>query len=275
MQFRFCALLVLLSLTVNFVAGCDKQPETPAPAAPGSEAPAQTDASSNLAPARQQASIPDPPADPVIVLPETEAPDGGWPLVVMLHGYRSNEADLVPVAQLAAAHNMAAISLPAPFESDTRQYHWKPGEPEHTHSYIQHTVERLTSGRSELFAAQPIWLVGFSQGGLHSVHLAAKYPDAYLGVLAISPAGFTNVPDTMAEPKTRRRFVITGGRAEKARYRASFAETREFIEDQKMPLEVIEHDGGHQFPPNWQQSFGDVFEAWARESSPEQVSAQP
>lgn len=206
-----------------------------------------------------------PPAAPVVLLPDGDSPDGGWPTLVMLHGYRSSQRDFVPVGQLAAAEGIAAISLPAPFERGEGHYHWKQGEPEHTHAYLQGVVGDLAEAKDGKLDTDRLWLAGFSQGAMHSVHLAAKYPDAYRGVLAISPAGWTPAPDSVVEPEVRRDFVVIGGRAEKARYRDSFFATRDLLTKSELPVEVIEHDGGHRFPPNWRAQFTRIFAAWADE----------
>lgn len=204
-----------------------------------------------------------PSAQPVVLLPDGEPPQEGWPTVVMLHGYRSNERDFVPVGRLAAAEGLAAVSLPAPFERGEGHYHWKQGQPEHTHTYVQDVVAGLDATKEGLLDTRRLWLAGFSQGAMHSVHLASKHPDAYHGVLAISPAGWTAAPEAVANPDVRRDFVLVGGRAEKPRYRDSFRATRDILAASKLPLETIEHDGGHQFPPHWRAQFAKVFSTWA------------
>ncbi len=208
--------------------------------------------------------IPETPVDSTVLLPDGQAPDSGWPTVVLMHGYRGNPEDVVPIARLARDSAMAAIVLPAPIERGAGHYHWKLGHPSHTHRYLQHHLERIARTRDVSMQTSHVWLVGFSQGGLHGLHLVAKHPDRYRGLFAISPAGWTDVPDEIEHPEETRRFVITGGKREPDKYRQTFLDTRTLLKSDDLPLEIVDHDQGHEFPPDWRTLARETFQTWRR-----------
>lgn len=204
-------------------------------------------------------AVPKPPAEPILVLPKqaSKAPNS-IPLLVMLHGYGSNHKDLVSLGRLARKMNWASLSVPAPVVMGSMRFSWDKNQPERTHRYLQSILKRWQASHPALKTAQ-VYLAGFSQGGLHSSLVTTLYPEKYLGVLAISPAGWSTVPESFKQT-TVRPICMVGGTAEKARYRKTFKALASALKKSKWPVEVYEHTQGHHFPSNWQGYFTRCFQ---------------
>jgi predicted esterase len=269
---RFATLVSLLMFGVLSATACDRTKHA--------REPTGTEAASNAAKAsdkrtaspttgssdtsKTRSDVPEMPVESTVLVPRGESPDSGWPTVVLMHGYRAGPDDLVPIARIARESGFVAISLPAPLERGAGHYHWKQGHPPHTHRYLQHHLAAIASSRKAELQTSRIWLVGFSQGALHGLHLVAKHPDRYRGLFAISPAGWTDVPDEIEHPEETRRFVITGGKREPDKYRQTFLDTRTLLKSYDFPLEIVDHDQGHEFPPDWQTLARETFQTWRR-----------
>lgn len=230
-------------------APVERSPSSPAP--PASPAPA-------VAPLLPEA--PAPPRPPRLV----RAPRPATPpaLVVMLHGFNSNEADLMPLAQLAADAGLDALSVPAPIVGGPGRFQWKRQDTAHTHAYLQAVVRAQRAAHPSLPGGR-VWLVGFSQGALHSAALVAQHPEHYRGVLGISPGGWASLPKQVVAPERKRPFVLTHGRAEIPRYRAVFDAIGALATSGEQPLTSALHEGGHRFPADWRTRFAAVFASWA------------
>lgn len=136
------------------------------------------------------AQIPDPAAD--------------RPLVILLHGFGSNEVDLFALKErLPSGYNYLAVR--APLELQPGRYKWftqKPDEPGHdqdrgTTAYDGVTDELKASGErlatfirqaTQKYRTQPdkVYLVGFSQGAMMSYEVALRDPSLVGGFAALS-----------------------------------------------------------------------------------------
>ncbi|TDE90410.1 hypothetical protein EXU48_18345 [Occultella glacieicola] len=119
------------------------------------------------------------------------------PLLVLLHGFGSNEADLAALMpHLPAEFVMASLRAPLPVDLGTRRGHaWfpitQPGRPDPAYldagvrgirRWLEHTHARVrTPG--------PVALVGFSQGGAMVTHLLRHNPEDFACGVVLS--GFT------------------------------------------------------------------------------------
>ena len=123
--------------------------------------------------------------------PETGAGD----LLVMLHGYGSNEKDLIQLAPWLD-RDLHFISARAPVQIDDDMYGWFP---------IAFTPEGITVDREAALRAREalsgflrqlvaeyrppedrVWLMGFSQGAVMSYLTALAEPSLLHGVIALS-----------------------------------------------------------------------------------------
>lgn len=117
------------------------------------------------------------------------------PLVILLHGYGSNEADLFELAEKFPAEFLV-ISARAPHTLSMGQYAWYAldySSGEAVHDIIQAEESRLLLKRfidevSQEFAVDTkrIFLIGFSQGAIMSYSVALTFPSLVRGIGALS-----------------------------------------------------------------------------------------
>ncbi|KPW18563.1 Phospholipase/carboxylesterase family protein [Pseudomonas amygdali pv. ulmi] len=117
------------------------------------------------------------------------------PLVIFIHGYGSNAADLFGLKEhLPADYNYLSVQAPVELRADS--YKWftqKPGVPDY-----DGVTEDLKSSGKQLsafitqatgkFHTQPgkVFLVGFSQGAMMSYEVALRQPKLVGGIAALS-----------------------------------------------------------------------------------------
>ncbi len=117
------------------------------------------------------------------------------PLMIMLHGYGSNEKDLIQLAP-SLAPEFRYISARAPQEMDFGMFAWFPLEFTPTgirvdHGEAQQAVETLIGFIREIIAeyrplGNKVFLMGFSQGTVMSYLTAFFAPELLHGVIACS-----------------------------------------------------------------------------------------
>ena len=131
----------------------------------------------------------------IVRMPTRQVPVEGFPLLVLLHGYGSDEKDLMGLAPYLDP-NLLMVSARAPQVLECGGYSWFPivlGES----GIVLHFEEAWTSCAQvcelvEILKAnypvdpQKIFLVGFSQGASISVAVALQYPELCAGVAALS-----------------------------------------------------------------------------------------
>ncbi len=116
-------------------------------------------------------------------------------ILVMLHGYGSNEKDLIQLAPLLD-REMRFISVRAPERLDREMYGWFP---------LEFTPQGVTADREAVREAGKtlavflrgvletynprggkLWLMGFSQGAIMSYLMALAEPSLLHGIIALS-----------------------------------------------------------------------------------------
>lgn len=143
-----------------------------------------------------------------------EGLDPSQPLVVLLHGYGSNENDLVPLMNYLPG-NFAWVSLRAPLDSQYGGYAWAPiitpGNPRVED--IEPATARLWSWIDPNIPAEtPLVLIGFSQGGLMATQLLRTRPRRILATVIL--AGFVlnaEQPGDLELEATRPRVIYCRG----------------------------------------------------------------
>ncbi|NTU57417.1 MAG: phospholipase [Chlorobiaceae bacterium] len=142
--------------------------------------------------------------DTFTYLDYTVRPDEETPLLVMLHGYGSNEKDLISLAP-GLDNRLRTISVRAPLMMGDDMYGWFPIE----FTPYGITVDREAAGRAldqltgflrNLIARYrppggKVFLMGFSQGAVMNYLTAFKAPELLHGVIALSG----QLPDTQPE----------------------------------------------------------------------------
>jgi phospholipase/carboxylesterase len=133
----------------------------------------------------------------------------GAPLLLMLHGYGSNERDLIGLAPRLDGR-LRVMSLQAPLQMGYEMYGWFPIE--FTDSGI--TVDREAAGRARdllgeflretIAACRPagnkVFLMGFSQGAVMNYLTAFGSPELLHGVIALSGQLPDGRPEAVALP---------------------------------------------------------------------------
>lgn len=118
------------------------------------------------------------------------------PIVVLMHGYGSNEEDLTDLMGYLPG-NLAWVSLQAPLALSFGSYAWfplaAPGVPKAEH-VLEATAAIWNWIDLNLPAEAPIIALGFSQGGLMATQLLRSRPERIAGTVILS--GFT-----LAEPQ--------------------------------------------------------------------------
>lgn len=118
------------------------------------------------------------------------------PLLIMLHGYGSNESDLFAMAQ-SFDERYLVISVRAPFNGKDMGYSWydlnflPDKKISHNYSQAQESSAKLRSFISNACKnykadSTKVFLMGFSQGAVMAFHMALNYPKNINGILALS-----------------------------------------------------------------------------------------
>jgi predicted esterase len=95
-------------------------------------------------------------------------------------------------------------------------------------------------------------VLGFSQGALHAMLIAAEHPNTYAGVVALSPGG--SLARRLADPPLNRderaaRCAFIHGEQEP---HAPYVEIWDIACSKAgWKFYTATHPGGHQFPDNW------------------------
>lgn len=119
------------------------------------------------------------------------------PLLVLLHGFGSNERDLVPLAQsLGARFEVWAVRAPRELGGDRfAWYGLQPGAdgPKADPAEIEHSRTQLAAW---LRARQPrpVYLLGFSQGAIMSLMISLSEPQLIRGAVVIAGRVPPNTP---------------------------------------------------------------------------------
>ncbi|WP_430613093.1 alpha/beta hydrolase [Flavobacterium sp. JP2137] len=190
------------------------------------------------------------------------------PMLLLLHGYGSNEEDLFSfAAELPKTHYVISARAPYPmppygnawyainFDADQNKF-----------SDDQQAIssrDTLVTFIDELLALYPIdsqkvSLIGFSQGAILSYALALSYPEKIEKVVALS--GYFNpniIADNYREKDlSKLRFFVSHGSVDQVVPVEWARKTPAILEDLKIPYEYKEYPVGHGVAP---QNFMDLL----------------
>ena len=197
------------------------------------------------------------------------------PLLIMLHGYGSNEKDLIQIAS-SLPHEFHYISARAPQTMDFGMYGWFPLE--FTQSGIivdynaaKHALEQFVKFIGELIekhrpAGNKVFLMGFSQGAVMSYLTAFHAPELLHGVIALSgQLPEKTVPTETLKPAVRKLpFLVMHGLYDDilpiAKGRAAHEWLQEHVED----LTYREYPVAHQISDNGIE----LIRTWLEEKKP-------
>ncbi|WP_024646563.1 alpha/beta hydrolase [Pseudomonas syringae] len=132
---------------------------------------------------------------PLDYLAQTHAEKPALPLVIFIHGYGSNAADLFGLKEeLPADYNYLSVQAPVELQPDS--YKWfsqKKGVPDYdgVTEDLKSSGTKLTAFIAQAtakFHTQPgkVFLIGFSQGAMMSYEVALRQPKLVGGFAALS-----------------------------------------------------------------------------------------
>lgn len=157
------------------------------------------------------------PVPVVALVPVGGAPPGGWPLVVLLHGFGGSENDWTALgsadkayASLLAAKVVrpAVVVMPGMGNNwyvDSAQPNGIKAESALMDDVLPFVRQKFGVSRD----ARDVSIIGNSMGGYGALRFALKYPDVFGCVAALSPAIWQNVPaDQLGLPPDQINLLI-------------------------------------------------------------------
>lgn len=192
------------------------------------------------------------------------------PVLLMLHGFGSNEHDLMGLAPYLD-ERLHMVSARATYDVGFG-YAWYylygvPGNLQHDDASRSQSLDILTQFVTELPSridggngvARKIYLLGFSQGAVMSLNLALKSPHLVAGVVAISGYLDEQVAELVAPDTVRDLpFLVMHGTMDELIPVERGRRVREFLQTTPANLEYHEYPVGHSIHP---QAL-DVMKQW-------------
>jgi len=144
------------------------------------------------------------------------------PLVILLHGYGSNEEDLLGLSQFFPSDYLV-ISARAPYKADVGGYQWferelvngkYSGKPEHI-AHSKELILKFVDEAIKKYQVDPkkIYLVGFSQGAMMCYEVGTSAPNKIKGIGVLSgkmSGGLLSSIHTDNKLKSLRIFIAHG-----------------------------------------------------------------
>lgn len=187
------------------------------------------------------------------------------PVLILVHGYGSNEKDLIQLAPLLP-RELRCISVRAPHILEIGMFAWFPLEFTPTGIIVDHDAAPKAAGQFKTFiqeiidSAQPsgnkVYLMGFSQGAVMSYLTAFNNPDLLHGVIACSG----QLPETlMPEPHPGLRtlpFLVMHGIYDDVLPITKGRTAKTWLEERVDDLVYREYPVGHQIDENGIELIG-------------------
>ncbi|MCD6010911.1 MAG: phospholipase/carboxylesterase [Flavipsychrobacter sp.] len=175
------------------------------------------------------------------------------PVIILLHGYGSNEGDLFELRNVFPRKYLI-ISARAPYPVGTQGYQWfdlRKGDGYTEISYSRDLVLKLITQIVDNYKADPkqVYIMGFSQGAMMSYDIGLLNPDKVKGIAPLSGRLFAHLQQKIrsATPQLKQlKIFIAHGTADD---RIKFAEGKaanEYLKNIGLKPEFHEYPGmGH------------------------------
>ena len=190
---------------------------------------------------------------PVVFAPQGAPPSEGWPVLFLLHGYGDTNESWFSEARAWSDRGFVAIAMPGSVPQTGGGFTWSTESVEVTHEQIQDVLKQMPS--SVMVNRDRVSLLGFSQGAMHIIQVAAFHADKYVAAIAISPGGSPwQLKDEFVErtkgTQNRLRFWFVYGTEEQhvARLVAGLHKAWDQL---RWECQISTHSGGHHLPQNW------------------------
>jgi phospholipase/carboxylesterase len=192
--------------------------------------------------------------------------DSKSPLLIMLHGYGSNEEDLFGLSAYLD-DRFSIISVRAPYALAPDAFAWfqiefTPVGISMDEQQIELSRQRLVKFVGECIGAYPIdptrvYLMGFSQGAMMSEFIALTQPDLIAGAVLMSGRTVPQTKPLLAsrEKLARMPIICVHGTHDEVLPIINGRETRDFLREVGVPFEYHEYPMGHQVS---EESFADI-----------------
>ena len=204
---------------------------------------------------------------------QPKIPNSNPPLLILLHGYGSNEDDLFSFST-ELPEEFLIISVRAPLTLGYDSYAWYTIHFDNTNGKFSDTDEAIDARDKiavfidEIIDAyqvntKKIFLLGFSQGTILSYSIALNYPEKVQYVIALS--GYINqdlLPENLVKNNYKNLdFFISHGSVDQVIPVAWAQNTPEFLNNLNIKNSYREYGVGHGVAP---QNFYD-FKKWIEE----------
>ena len=193
------------------------------------------------------------------------------PLLILLHGYRSNEADMLGMKQ-HLSKDFLVISARAPIAPDPDHYAWygldfstpqlKPNLKEAAESrrVLAQFIKDVQAKYN--IQADKTFLMGFSQGAIMSTSMALLYPELVGGVVPVSgrlPKEVEFLPKKNYPPF----LVIHGTNDNRIPIEEAYQVLDKLKELKVEKVDKLIHQKGHTFTPNGIRKMNEWFDKYA------------
>jgi phospholipase/carboxylesterase len=182
----------------------------------------------------------------------SQAQESGAPLLLLLHGYGSNEEDLIGLAPQLDPR-LVCISARAPYSLDVGGFawfniEWGPEGVRFDFNQALLSLEQLFSLLELLrqeHQPERVVVAGFSQGASMALATALRMPHAIAGVAALS--GVCGPEILPADPESVRGLpvLMTHGRQDEVIPLAQAHTSRDLLQTLPVELQYCEYDMGH------------------------------
>lgn len=186
---------------------------------------------------------------PIGVRPQGDKPDGGWPVMLLLHGYGDTNISYLDFAEEWAKLGFVAVAVPGSVPGSGGRFIWNMDSIEPTQRDLQQIM--ASPLLEDLVNVQKVFLLGFSQGAMHAMLLTVDHPDQYAGVVGLSPGG--SMVEKLINPDiragTKNRVMFIHGTEEP--HAVLVDAWRRICTPAGWKFASQTHPGGHHFPRDW------------------------
>ena len=198
--------------------------------------------------------------------PTGEAPDEGFPLLILLHGYGSDERDLMGLVPFLDP-NLLMVSVRAPHGLDSGGYAWFPitmGEGglvlhfEHAWTSCAQVYGLVETLKAEYpVDSKRVFLLGFSQGASIAVAVGLKYPKLCTGVAAISGVCIEEMLPADRSTLKNLQILVAHGRLDQVVPVDQGRSSYQLLGSLPLDLTYMEYEMGHEISEECLQDLRD------------------
>ncbi|MCE3229557.1 MAG: phospholipase/Carboxylesterase, partial [Bacteroidetes bacterium] len=178
------------------------------------------------------------------------------PVLIMLHGYGSNEEDLFDISK-SLDQRFITFSIRAPFSARDQGYCWYKidmADGKKTHDYAQAKESRnkvlafiSAACKAYKLDSNQVFLMGFSQGAIMSCEIALSKPSKIKGVVALSGFLLDGTKQLKTDPlkMPKLKFFIGHGTQDNIIEFSKGQETAKFLTEKKAGVTFKSYDIPH------------------------------